>query len=191
MIKDGAGITYSDPAGGTLEALGRAPRRSRARAGVHADGSQTARDGLANLVGELAATIERAQELPAKVSDAQRLRYRLLLRQVEIERKVHALESEAALARQSGQEFTTRRLLAQARALVEEQTDTTAMIGEVEHVLQRLRRERRSLLYRLDCGESLVAAFPPGPIQDNLHAMLEDARQCLVLRRLTTGATDA
>jgi hypothetical protein len=147
-------------------------------------------ESLADMIGEFAATLERAQELPGKVADAQRLRYRLLLRQAEIERRILRLDSDIAIARTTGHEFNARRLTAEVRTLEEERIDATAMLLEVDRVLQRLRRERRSLIYRLACGEALIDAFPPGPRKITLHEMLNNARRRLVTRHLPVAAME-
>ena len=61
----------------------------------------------------------------------------------------------------------------------------TAMLAEVDRVLDRLRRERRALLYRLSYGEAIGEAFPPGPSRERLYEMVDDARRCLALVSLT------
>ena len=143
------------------------------------------RRGLGERIGQLAAAIERARELPDVVSDACDLRYRLALRQARLERKQKKLEGEISMARAAGQDFTARRLRADLRGLEEGRADVTAMLAEVDRVLDRLRRERRALLYRLSYGEALAEAFPPGPSRERLYEMLDDSRRCLALQSLT------
>jgi hypothetical protein len=141
-------------------------------------------DGLADMIGELAATLDRIQELPGRVADAKRFRCRLVLRRAEVERRMRHLETEIADARGSGKEFIARRLAAELRTLEEEWADMLVMLGEVDRVLHRLRRERRALLFRLGSGDALVAAFPPGPKRRALAELLDDARRSLVTRKL-------
>jgi chromosome segregation ATPase len=141
--------------------------------------------GLGEAIGQLAATIERARELPDMVSDACELRQRLELRQAKLERKQRKIEGEISLAELAGEEFTVRRLHAELRGIEDERADAAAMLAEVDRVLDRLRRERRALLYRLSYGEALAEAFPPGPRRERVYEMLEDARRRLALPPLT------
>jgi hypothetical protein len=139
---------------------------------------------LADMIGELAATLDRAQELPGRVADAKRFRCRLVVRQSEVDRKMRHLDRELATAKEVGREFNARRIAAEMRGLDEERTDILVMLEEVDRVLQRLRRERRTLLFRLGSGDALVEAFPPGPKRTALAEILNDARQNLVAKTL-------
>ena len=139
---------------------------------------------LADMIGELAATLDRAQELPGRVADAKRFRCRLVVRQAEVERKLRVLDGELATAHETGRDFLARRIMAEIRGLDEERVDILVMLNEVDRVLQRLRRERRTLLFRLGSGEALVAAFPPGPKRTALTEILKDARKNLVAHTL-------
>jgi hypothetical protein len=135
---------------------------------------------LAEMIGELAATLDRAQELPGRVADAKRFRCRLILRQTEVDRRLRVLDNELATAHTTGRDFIARRVTAEIRGLDEERIDISVMLDEVDRVLQRLRRERRTLLFRLGSGDALLAAFPPGPKRAALTEILNDARRNLV-----------
>jgi len=144
----------------------------------------SATEELADMIGELAATLDRIQELPGRVADAKRFRCRLILRQAEVDRKIRTLEGDFVTAKETNQEFFARRIVAEIRALEEERIDIAIMLKEVDRVLQRLRREKRTLLFRLGSGDALVAAFPPGPKRAALAELLEGARRSLVTRKL-------
>jgi chromosome segregation ATPase len=141
-------------------------------------------EGLAEMIGELAATLDRVHELPGRVADAKRFRCRLVLRRAEVDRKIRSLNGELTTAKETRREFNARRIAAEIRSLDEERIDIAIMLGEVDRVLQRLRRERRTLLFRLESGEALLAAFPAGPKRTALVELLSDARQSLVARTL-------
>jgi hypothetical protein len=132
--------------------------------------------GVATMVGEIAATLERAGEFPGKLADARKLKHRLLLRAAGVEQRVLASRRELELARATGQQIVERRLKTHIRELEEERLDTAALLGEVDRVFQRLRRERRTLLYRIECGEALVGTIPMQARRDNVRALFEEAR---------------
>jgi hypothetical protein len=155
--------------------------------GLPGQGAALAGRGLGDALGQLAAAIERARELPGRATDARELRQRLTMGLARLDRKRERIRAEIAAAKEKGHEFAARRLRADLRGVEEERADASAMLAEVDRVLDRLRRERRSLLYRLGCGEALADALPPGSCQVKLREAIEDARRHLAPQHVTAG----
>lgn len=142
--------------------------------------------GVADLMGEIAATLERAREFPGRLADARKLRRRLVLRAACVEQRVADCQRQMSEAREHGREFVERKLRAEIRALEEERLDTSALLGEVERVFQRLRRERRTLLYRLECGLALVESGSTRSRRESIRQLFDEA-----LRHLESAAVEA
>ena len=136
---------------------------------------------FADVVGEVALTLERAYEFPGKLADARKLRQRLVLRSARIEQRILHCRQQLKLAHDSGHEFLEHKMRSALRSLEEERMDGVALMEEVKRVFHRLKRERRSLLYRIDCAEALVRSLPTPSRRASVKTLFDEARRVVSL----------
>jgi hypothetical protein len=124
----------------------------------------------------LSAAIDRARDLPGRVADARQLSGRLHAHRALLERRLVRVRRDAAIAAENGSEFCQRRAMRVAAALSDEIAHADALIAELTLVRDKLRRERRSFVRRIDYCERVVRRMPEGVERDRLLRVIDDAR---------------